>query len=294
MAKVFTDVPAPSTLGTFLRGNTFGHVRQLDAVASGADRLGRRRARDPRRADGTVIAGHRRHGQAGARRIQAGWPAGYTHVRGLQAQLATISTEKVAPVIVAARLRGGTATSAHEAVRLVRDGLTTTRRAGVTGEILVRADSAYCQHAFVTAVIKAGACFSVGARQDTAVRRAIAGIDDQAWVRIEYRIDPDTGELVSCGEVADVRYVAFISHRNKALPGRLIVRGSRNATRASSPPRRRRACCPWTRPRPRRAGVLSRHDTRPQTTGMRLRFETANHLESSPEQPQGEGRRGLL
>ena len=43
------------------------------------------------------------------------------------------------------------------------------------------------QHGFVTAVTKAGACFSVGARQDPAVRRAIASIDPESWVRIEYR-----------------------------------------------------------------------------------------------------------
>ena len=36
MDKVFTDVRAPSTLGSFLRNFTFGHVRQLDAVASRA------------------------------------------------------------------------------------------------------------------------------------------------------------------------------------------------------------------------------------------------------------------
>ncbi len=54
------------------------------------------------------------------------------------------------------------------------------------GLVLVRADIAYYQHAFVTAVTKAGACFCVGARQDSAVRRAIAGIDPNSWVRIEY------------------------------------------------------------------------------------------------------------
>jgi hypothetical protein len=132
---------------------------------------------------------------------------GYTRVKGLNAQLATISTEQAAPVIVGARLRRGAAASAHGAVRLVRDALTTTRRAGVTGQILVRADSAYYQHGFVTAVTKAGACFSVGARQDSAVRRAIASIDDQSWVRIAYPqavLDQDTGELVSCAEVAEV------------------------------------------------------------------------------------------
>jgi hypothetical protein len=35
MGRVFDEVRAPSTLGTFLRAFTFGHVRQLDAVAAG-------------------------------------------------------------------------------------------------------------------------------------------------------------------------------------------------------------------------------------------------------------------
>jgi len=34
MNRLFTGVRAPSTLGSFLRTFTFGHVRQLDAVAS--------------------------------------------------------------------------------------------------------------------------------------------------------------------------------------------------------------------------------------------------------------------
>ncbi len=34
MSRVFIGLKAPSTIGTFLRGFTFGHVRQLDAVAS--------------------------------------------------------------------------------------------------------------------------------------------------------------------------------------------------------------------------------------------------------------------
>ena len=34
MGRIFTRLYAPSTLGSFLRAFTFGHVRQLDAVAS--------------------------------------------------------------------------------------------------------------------------------------------------------------------------------------------------------------------------------------------------------------------
>jgi hypothetical protein len=228
MAKVFDDVRAPSTLGTFLRGFTFGHVRQLDAVASRA-LIG--------------LAGEVPELLAGSGGVvmldiddtvkpvfgsaKQGAEHGYTRVKGLNAQLATISTAQAAPVIAAARLRRGAAASAHGAVRLVRDSLTTARRAGVSGQILVRADSAYYQHAFVTAVTKAGAYFSVGARQDSAVRRAIASMDPDSWVRIEYPqavLDPDTGELVSAAEVAEVPYLAFASHGRTAVPARLIVR----------------------------------------------------------------------
>src|SRR6478735_5813509 len=34
MRRIFTGLYAPSTLGSFLRSFTFGHIRQLDAVAS--------------------------------------------------------------------------------------------------------------------------------------------------------------------------------------------------------------------------------------------------------------------
>jgi hypothetical protein len=37
---------APSTLGTFLRSFTFGHVRQLDRVLGGRSSAPARRARD--------------------------------------------------------------------------------------------------------------------------------------------------------------------------------------------------------------------------------------------------------
>jgi hypothetical protein len=227
MGKVFSEVRAPSTLGSFLRSFTFGHVRQLDAVASRAV-IGLAQAVPGLLAGGDelvmldiddTVKAVFGAGKQGAQH-------GYTKVRGLNAQLVTVSTELAAPVILGARLRRGAASSAHGAVRLIRDAITTARRAGVTGPILVRTDSAYYNHAFATALTKAGAWFSIGARQDPAVRRAITSIDDQAWVRIEYSqaiLDPDTGEMVSAVEVAEIPYTAFTSHRSP-IAGRLIVR----------------------------------------------------------------------
>ena len=236
MDQVFTAVRAPSTLGSFLRNFTFGHVRQLDAVASRA-LIGLAEVVPTLLAggDGLVMLDIDDTVKPVFGATKQGAQHGYTKVKGLNAQVATISTSKAAPVIATARLRRGAAASAHGAVRLVRDAVTTTHRAGATGQILVRTDSAFFGHAFVTAVMKTGAWFSVGARQDKAVRRAIASIDPDAWVRIEYSqavLDTDTGELVSAAEVAEVPYLAFTSHRTP-VQGRLIVRRipERNTTK---------------------------------------------------------------
>ncbi|MEI2718257.1 MAG: IS1380 family transposase [Candidatus Nanopelagicales bacterium] len=228
MGRVFTQVKAPSTIGTFLRGFTFGHVRQLDAVAS-RTLVGLVQATPllPGIESGCVIdiddtvkpvfgAG------------KQGSEFGYTRVRGLNAQLATISTDAAAPVIAATRLRRGARNSAAGGVRMLRDTIATARRCGATGPILVRSDSAYCTTAIVAAISKAGARFSVGIALNAAVRRAIAAIDETAWTRIDYPqaiVDPETGELVSAAEVAEIGHTAFISKpKAQQVTARLIVR----------------------------------------------------------------------
>src|SRR6266566_1455449 len=184
MGRLFCGVRAPSTLGTFLRAFRFGHVRQLDAVAARflAD-LARHTALITAGApvtyldiDDTVRAtfGYAKQG--------AGY--GYTGVKGLNALLATVSTACSAPVIVATRLRKGSANSARGAARLVADAIKTTRGCGTNGTLVLRADSAYYNRDVVAAARRRGVHFSVTARQDRAVRRAIAAIPDDAWTAI--------------------------------------------------------------------------------------------------------------
>ncbi len=228
VGKVFSGTRAPSTLGTFLRSFTFGHVRQLDAVA-GRTLAGLTTTAGvlPGIADGAVIdiddtvTGVYGPGKQGAE-------FGYTKIRGLNAQLATISTRQAAPVIAATRLRRGAAHSAHGAVRMLHDAIATARRCGASGPILVRADSAYCNSAILRAIRAAGANFSVGMPLNSRVRAAIAGIDESAWVRTAYPgaiPDPDTGELISAAEIAEVDYTAFGSRRrSQQVTARLIVR----------------------------------------------------------------------
>src|SRR3954449_10329118 len=233
MDRLFIGVRAPSTLGTFLRVFTFGHVRQLDGVA--ARLLARLAARTPLLPgagevayvdiDDTVRATH------GYAKQGAGF--GYSGVSGLNALLGVVSTPMSAPVIAAARLRKGSTNSARGAARLVTDTFTTAKAAGAdpgAGSLVIaRMDSAFYGHDVIAAVRRAGAKFSVTARMSPTVTAAIAGIDEAAWTAIHYPnafTDPDTGELVSDAEVAEVpAFTAFTSRRkNEQVTARLIVR----------------------------------------------------------------------
>ncbi len=228
MGRVFTGLRAATTLGTHLRGYRFGHVRQVDAVASrllvrlanvspilaGADQLVYVDVDDTVR----ETHGYRKQGAA----------YGYSRVKGLNAQLAIVSTPLSAPVIAATRLRKGNIDSGHGAARLIGDSLATLRRATTPGLVVVRADSAYFRRDVVAAATAGGARFSVTARMNKAVVRAIAGIEDAAWTTIRYRdaiYDEVEQRWISQAEVAEVAFTAFTSHRQADhVTARLIVR----------------------------------------------------------------------
>jgi hypothetical protein len=235
MGRVFASAYAPSTLGSFLRSFAFGHVRQLDAVASrflialaGLTRLfgaSVERGADAGYAlldvDDTIVEVH------GYAKQGAGF--GYTRVRGLNALLATLATADTAPVIVAQRLRKGSVGSPRGARRLIADAVRTTRRLlGKGAAVLVRMDSAFYGRAAVRAALAGGAAVSVTVPMDSAVRKAIAAIGQDAWTAIEYTdavFDETTGNWISRAEVAEVPFTAFSSQkRAERVPGRLVVR----------------------------------------------------------------------
>lgn len=239
MTRLFEQVRAPSTLGTFLRLFSFGHVRQLDAVA--AMLLGRLAASTPILGgvdqvsyvdiDDTVRATYGYTKQGAGR--------GYTGINGLNALLGIVSTPLSAPMIVATRLRKGATNSVRGAARLVSDALLCARRAGASGLLILRADSAYYAYDIVTAARRAGARFSITARLTPAVTRAITGIDETAWVPIRYPnaiYDEQEQRWISDAEVAETAFTAFTG-RGKAerVSARLIVRRVRRLNPATAP-----------------------------------------------------------
>ncbi len=179
MGRLFTGIRAPSTLGTFLRAFTFGHVRQLDAVAarflvglaSNAPILPCAGQAGFVDIDDTIKATH------GYQKQGVGY--GYK-VKGLNVLLAIVPTPISAPVIAATRLRRGGTNSARGAARIVADALVTAKACGAGGLITVRADSAYYTHDVIAAARRAGARFSITIRMNTAVTTAISGIPESA------------------------------------------------------------------------------------------------------------------
>jgi Transposase DDE domain group 1 len=228
IGRLFADVRAPSTLGTFLRCFTFGHVRQLDAVASaflanlaahtrllpGADQIAFVDL------DDTVRETH------GYAKQGAGY--GYTGVKGLNALLATVCAPTAAPVIAATRLRKGSTNSARGAARLVADALATARAAGASGLVIVRSDSAFYNHQVIGAIRRAKARFSITARMTPGIVAVIGRIDAGAWTPIRYPNaiwDEDEQRWISDAEVAETSYTAFTGRRRgEQITARLLVR----------------------------------------------------------------------
>lgn len=127
MGRLFDCPYAPSTLGAFLREFRFGHVRQLDAVAS---RFLLALAGPPTCSAPAVA----RTGWCwstsmirSSRSTAMGAAFGYTRVRDLNMLLATAGTATAAPVVVAQRLRKGSCGSPRGAKRLVADAMKTLR-----------------------------------------------------------------------------------------------------------------------------------------------------------------------
>ena len=169
-------VAAPSTLGTFLRAFTFGHVRQLDRVlaeglkrawAAGAGPGDQRLIVDVDSFVGEVY-GHDKHGAS----------FGYTHKRGYHPLLATrAGTGEVLHI----RARKGSANTSRGALRFVEELIPRIDRAGATGSKLLRADSGFWNKKLMARLERAGWAYSIGVRQQAHIKAAIAAIPEADW-----------------------------------------------------------------------------------------------------------------
>jgi hypothetical protein len=199
-------VMAASTVGTFLRSFTFGHVRQLDKVCG--EVLARAWAVGAGPGDGplvvdvdsTICEVHGYHKQGAC--------YGYTRRLGYHPLLATrASTGEV----LHARLRKGSANTARGILRFVDELVARLRRAGASGELTFRMDSGFWSAKLIRRLRGHRVRYSITVRQTKTVRAAIAAIGEAAWVPIAYQPD-------GAAQVAETSYRG----------DRLIVRRVRN------------------------------------------------------------------
>jgi hypothetical protein len=188
-------VMAPSTLGTFLRAFSFGHVRQMEAVIGEALRRAWSAGTGPGAArlvvdiDSTIC---QVYGKA-----KAGAAYGYTKVLGYHPILAV---RDGTGEVVHARMRKGSANTARGAKRFVEELVARLRRAGAAGEIVMRFDSGFWSNATLAVLGRLGVHYTMGVRcADRAVARVIAGIPEAAWAPIAYTPD-------GIAQVAECRY----------------------------------------------------------------------------------------
>jgi len=199
-------VMAPSTLGTFLRAFTFGHVRQLDRVLDQALCRAWQAGAGP--GDGPLVIdidsfigevhGYQKQGAS----------YGYTHKLGYHP---IVAVRADSGEVLHIRNRKGKANTQRGAERFVDELLARVRRAGHSGQIVIRADVGFENHKLFGTLDARGIEFSIGVKHSKKVKRLIEQIAETDWVTVaDY---PDGGE-------AQIAEVAFGDWR-------LIVRRTR-------------------------------------------------------------------
>jgi Transposase DDE domain group 1 len=198
-------VMAPSTLGTFLRSFTFGHIRQLDQAAEHALARAWAAGAGPGTqpmtidVDSTICEVHGHH--------KGGAAYGYTRQLGYHPLLATRADTGE---VLHTRQRTGRAASGRGAERFVNELAGRVRRAGACGPLTLRADSGFWSAKVMAACRRHRIRFSITVRQTKTVAAAIAAIAEHAWIDIDY---PDGG-------------VAQVAEATLG-PDRLVVRRTR-------------------------------------------------------------------
>lgn len=199
-------VMAPSTLGTFLRAFSFGHVRQLDRVLDVA--LARAWAAGAGPGDGPLVIdvdsfigevyGYAKQG--------AGY--GYSRVYGYH-PLAAVRADT--GEVIHIRNRKGAANTQRGVERFVDELLARVARAGHDGPVVIRADSGFENHRLMRTLDHRGVEFSIAIKQSPQVKTLIEQIPETAWTVVaDY---PSGGEA----QVAEIAFKAW----------RLIVRRTR-------------------------------------------------------------------
>jgi hypothetical protein len=209
-------VMAPSTVGSFLRSFTFGHIRQLDAVLSRtlarAWAMGAGPESEPLviDLDSTICEVYGKQKQGAA--------YGYTGQLGYHPLLATRAGTGE---ILFSRMRKGSAGSSRGIIRFVNEVVAVLKRAGATATVTVRADSGFWSWELCDRLNKHKMKWSITVTNHASIRAAIRAIPDHAWQTIDYTIGGHA-------QVAETTIVVGRGQTKRTIEqARLVVRRTR-------------------------------------------------------------------
>jgi hypothetical protein len=209
-------VRAPSTLGTFLRNFTFGHVAQLDKVLGEAIVRAWAAGAGPEAGAPVTIDLDSSICEVYGPKKQ-GARFGHTKVRGYHPLLATVAgLDDVLGIL----LRGGNAHTGRGASEFLVKMFNRVRRAGASGPLKLRADSGFYNSLVTAACTNAGVGYSITAKMSKALGEKIAAIAEQDWKPIPYWLEGGA-------DVAETTWRPFSSNnkeKDKHPEVRLIVR----------------------------------------------------------------------
>jgi hypothetical protein len=206
-------VAAPSTVGTFLRSFTFGHLRQLDAVLgrvlARAWQLGAGPGGEPLVVDldSTITEVHGKSKQGAA--------YGYTRQLGYHPLLATRADTGE---VLFSRLRKGSAGSGRGVVRFVDELVAVLRRAGATGQLTMRADAGFWSWKLIDRLNAHNIAWSITVTRQASITKVIDAIPETAWIDIAYT-------LGGRAQVAETTYTTGTRGGQRRV--RLVVRRTR-------------------------------------------------------------------
>ena len=207
-------VMAPSTLGTFLRAFTFGHVRQLESVIGEAICRAWSAMTLPERliidVDSTIceVSGRKKQGAS----------YGYTRKLGYHPLLATLASTGE---VLHARMRKGSANTQRGTERFVCELIARVRRAGGTGTIVCRFDSGYWSGKTIATLERLKVSYTMAVRAgNEAIAGVIATIEESSWASIDYPEEGEAGvaETTYKGRRLIVRRTRLLGSQAKLFP----------------------------------------------------------------------------
>jgi len=213
-AVLGTWVPAPSTLGTFLRSFSFGDARSLDKVAGELLKRAWAAGAGPGSSALTIDVDSSICKTYGLKKQGARF--GYTSVRGLHPLLATAAGSAE---VLGVRQRGGNAHTARGAASFLTEVFSRVRAAGASGPLTLRADSGFYNHKVTEACTKAGVRYSIPAKMSPALRRATEAIGDEAWAPIPYWMEGGADVAENTYRAFGKKELRLIVRRVKPSPG---------------------------------------------------------------------------